>query len=173
MLISDCTKASLFNAAAITVNAGNTTIPTAAGTNIIGAFNATARVRPVETSTFFLAIPTGHSQPSLYQHYSNGYVNQDLRLADNVANWHLSYATGAKDSTVDTTDQAANAVADWASVKSLRVDLLLMGSKPVLSEPASYWFNFNAANPANPADRFLRKEIASTLALRNRIQGVQ
>jgi type IV pilus assembly protein PilW len=173
MLISDCTQATQFAAGAITVNGGITTIPAAAGTNIAGAFTNTARVRPVETSTFFLATPTGRSQPSLYQLFSNGYVNQYLRVADNVANWHLSYATGADDSKVDTTDQAASAVTTaggWANVKSLRVDLSLIGSKPVLSEPASYWFNFTATTPT---DRNLRKEMASTLALRNRIQGVQ
>lgn len=170
MLISDCAKASQFTAGAITVNGGITTIATAAGVG----FGDTARVRPVETSTFFLATPTGHSQPSLYQHYSNGYVDQYLRVADNVAQWHLSYATGADDSTVTATGQTAQTVADsdmgWASVKSVRVDLSLIGSKPVLSEPASYWFNFASQTPD---DKNLRKEMASTLALRNRIQVVQ
>ena len=173
MLISDCMQARQFVPTAIAGGRVNTIIATAAG----AGFTETARVRTVETSLFFLATPNGHSQPSLYQHFSNGDVNQYLRVADNVANWHLSYATVANvanDSTVDTTDQAAQTVTDsaggWASVKSLRVDLLLMGSKPVLSDPASYWFNFAAATPA---DRFLRKEMASTLALRNRIQVVQ
>jgi type IV pilus assembly protein PilW len=170
LLISDCVAATAFTASAINGTNASTTITAAAGT-AIPAYDNTARVRPVETSTFFLATPTGHSQPSLYQRYSNGYVNQDLRVADNVGTWRLSYASGANDSQVDATAQSAQTVAasvgGWASVKSLRVDLSLISSKPVLSEPASYWFNFSATTPT---DNYLRKEMASTLALRNRIQ---
>jgi type IV pilus assembly protein PilW len=171
MLISDCTQASMFTAGAITGSAQSTTIPTGGGTTITGAFTNTARVRPVETSTFFLATPTGHTQPSLYQRYSNGYVNVDLRVADNVKTWRLGYATGVNDSKVDATDQVASslAAADWVNVKALRVDLSLIGSKPVLTSSASYWFNFSSSTPA---DKYLRKEMASTLALRNRIQVV-
>jgi hypothetical protein len=171
LLTSDCVAATEFDAGAITSAAQTTTIPPVNGATIAGTFSNTARVRPVETSTFFLATPTGHSHPSLYQRYSTGAVNVDLRVADNVAAWRLGYATGANDSKVDATDRVASllAAADWANVKALRVDLLLIGSKPVLSGPASYWFNFSATTPT---DNYLRKEMASTLALRNRIRDV-
>lgn len=171
LLISDCVSATLFAAGAVTAEDQKTDI-TSPATNL-PAYSDTARVRPVETSTFFLATPVGHTQPSLYQRYSNGYVNVDLRVADNVADWHLSYATGANDSQVDASGQTPAQVAAtagaWASVKSLRVDLSLIGSKPVLTEPASYWFDFSASTPT---DKYLRKEMATTLALRNRIREI-
>jgi type IV pilus assembly protein PilW len=173
LLISDCVAATSFTAGAVTGSNESLTVAPAAGTTIAGAFGSTARLRPVETSTFFLATPTGHSQPSLYQRYSNGYVNVDLRVADNVADWRLGYATGDEDSKVNATNQLASSITatDWAKVKALRVDLLLMGSRPVLSAPASYWFNFEAKTPTD-TDKHMHKEMASTLALRNRITDI-
>lgn len=171
MLISDCVGAEQFTASAIT--AAGTTTTLSSGSPLGRLYTATARVRPVETSIFFLATPTGKSQPSLYQRLSNGYVNVDLRVADNVAEWKLSYATGTEDSKLSASGRKASdlAAAEWKNVKSIRVDLLLISRKPTLDEPAGYWFDF--ANVTSKTDRYLRKEMATTIAVRNRITGIQ
>jgi type IV pilus assembly protein PilW len=166
LLVSDCVAASQFTPTAITGSSTATSITTA---SVAGSYNSSARVRPVETSTFFLATPTGRAQPSLYQRYSDGYVNVDLRIADNVSQWDLTYAYGANDSKLDASEATASTVTDWSQVKGMRVDLLLISSKPQLSAPATYFYNFSSNTPS---DNYLRKEMSSTLAIRNRITGI-
>ena len=107
---------------------------------------------------------------SLYQHVTNGAVSHNLRLADYVPQWLLSYGYGDEDGTVNGYMNAAGIDARtgaWSSVKSVRVHLLLTSQRPVLDRPAPYMFNFTQVDA--PADRLLRKEFATTIGLRNRL----
>jgi type IV pilus assembly protein PilW len=163
LIISDCVSADGFTPTKVTATAIE-------HPELSRAYGDDARVMTEETSVFFLAKPTGRTFTSLYQHSTNGAMSQDLRLADYVGEWSLRYGYGDEDGIIvgytDITGINAR-VKDWSTVKSVQVHLLLTSRLPVLDRPAQYIFNFKQAD--TPADRLLRKEFATTIALRNRL----
>jgi len=166
MIISDCVGADMFTPTAIS----STSIAHPA---LSKPYSTDARVMVAETSVFFLAQPTGRSFKSLYQRFTNGATTTDLRLADNVEEWYISYGYGNVD--VDglivsyTDEDGINALPNaWSTVRAVRVALLLTSSANVLTEAAKYTFNFVEKTPS-ATDRLLRKEVASTIGVRNRI----
>lgn len=169
MVISDCVGGETFSARGIATAASNTTLTPA--TVLTRAYGSDAFVRPVETLTFFIATATGHNLPSLYQRTTNGFVNVDLRIADNLEKWLIYYAIGdgATDGLVfNNRLNAAGVGAQWNLVKAIRVDMVLASATQILDAPAQYWFDGVAITPI---DRTLRKEMATTVTMRNRIQG--
>jgi type IV pilus assembly protein PilW len=162
LIISDCGGADVFTPTKITATAIEQP-------GLHRAYGGDARVMTEETSVFFLATPKGKTSASLYLFTTDGARQQAARLADDVARWSLRY--GYSDVDVDGiikgyADNAA-AIGTWPSVKSVQAHLLLTSRLPVLDRPSPYLFNFAQAD--TPADRFLRKEFATTIALRNRL----
>jgi hypothetical protein len=175
LLISDCVAAAEIPGTVTIVSTGSPPSTTITTTSPIStSFNSEARIMLIETSTFFLATPAGRVNPSLYRRYSNGYVtNLDMRVADNVEKWKLTYSIGAEDSNIDATHLTASNVTNWKVVKAVRANLLLISKENLTDGGAPYRFDFKTENPPTTDDKFMRKEMAATFAIRNRITEIQ
>jgi type IV pilus assembly protein PilW len=78
-------------------------------------------------------------------------VDTDLAAPDGVANQYKS--------------ASAVSAAEWPNVVSVRIALLLRSANEVASSPQNYWYQ-DASHA--PGDRYLRREFAATVRLRNR-----
>lgn len=169
VILSNCGAVKAFTVQ-WTASGGVITLSPSGGFNpvIADSVPPQAQVFSRETSTFFLATPTGGSAPSLYQRFDDGRSIVDLRVADNVQEWGLTFsvadATGAITSVTRSIADLSN-FADWQSVQSVQVRLLLRSSQKVVPSTSTYLSNFVEVTAS---DQFLRKEVVSTIAIRNR-----
>jgi len=177
LIISDCVKGEVVlasqNAVTVAYNS-STKATTFTFTNpLTNTYDSNARIQPLQTSTFFLAVPAGKTlpwssnKPSVFQRSQNGIVNQDLRIADNIENWILTYSIGtpATNAVTSSNNLASGVGSNWASVFSVHMNLLMVSDSAVLSANSPYQFNFTAYT----GDKFMRKEMATTFAIRNNL----
>lgn len=179
LIISDCGKGEVVlasnNAVTIAYNSA-TKVSTFTFTKALtNTYDSNARIQPLQTSTFFLAIPAsktlpwGTTKPSVFQRLQNGVVNLDLRIADNIENWVLHYGVGTAGSNAITSpNNLGSAVGtNWPNVLSIHMNLLMVSDYPILDSTSPYQFNFSSYT----GDKFLRKEMASTFTIRNSLSN--
>lgn len=114
-----------------------------------------------------------HGEPALFRTRlgatSTGNATRiNEELAEGIENMQITYGEDTNNDNAVDRYVAANAVADWSRVLSVRISLLLasVGTDAYTSEPQQYIFN---GATVTPADRRLRKVFDTTIAVRNRL----
>ena len=182
LFITDCAHADIFRAT--TVSSGSGGIITAAhsnshntSNNLSYTYGTDAMVMGYESSLFFIGTnPAGN--PALYRvPWSGGALGAAQELVENVEDMQITYG-------VDTTPSpdgdgqidayvAADAVASWNQVRSVRIRLLLRSSENgVTNQPQTYLWdtdNDGTLDTVTAGDRRLRYVFSTTVGIRNRL----
>ncbi len=175
VMISDCASADVFAISSNpTSGSGSQTLAHATGVNsdnkLSKIYGPDSQVYRQLSNTFYMA--NGASgDPAVWLAAWNPAVagNYDIyELADGVEQMQILYGedTGGGNEYADTYVDAS-AVANWANVRSVRINLLLRSRDRITTEPRAFVFNGANANTGN--DLRLRLAFSTTVALRNRL----
>lgn len=177
LVITDCSKARVFQASSITAAGAEAVIDhVAAGTpgNLIpiwggeveDVFKPGAEVLKATNTTYFIADGVS-GRPSLWQNI-NG-VN--MELLEGVDDMSLTYGVDTNGDNVPDNYLLAGVVgsANWNKVVSVRVELLVSSIEDgVVPETQSYSFEGEDDVMPNPEDKRLRQVFTTTIAVRSR-----
>ncbi len=184
LFLSDCLSADIFRATNVSSGAGVTTIAHAsnfnASNNLSKAYGADAELLAFESITYFIR-DTGRKTASgdpinalmverKFANRSDASANP-VELVDGVQDMQIEYGVATGANMIASDYLAANAVADWTKVVSVRFSLLLQsidGNVVASSGAAAQVLNFNGA--AVTADGRLRQVFGSSVAIRNRVR---
>lgn len=115
----------------------------------------------------------GNGEPALYRTrlVANSSGNAERvaeELAEGIEDMQITYGVDTNNDKAVDQYVTADAVADWATVLSVRISLLLasVGTDVYTTEPQQYIYN---GATTTPADRRLRKIFDTTIAVRNRL----
>lgn len=163
-MISDCSKARIFQAFNVGVAANLLTVDHfggwGGGVNPLENF-INGEIMPVNTTVYFLALGA-NGNPSLWQKTNN---DDPLELFEGVEQMRITYARGANS---DYELASALGPVNWPDVTSVRIELVARSlQNNVLDESQPYTF---AGVPVIPAanDRFLRQVFSTTVGIRSR-----
>ncbi|MBB5210921.1 PilW family protein [Microbulbifer hydrolyticus] len=183
LVVSDCTKARVFQATTIQDVAGETWInikhassgspgnaePSWGGnSNPEETFGTDSEIIKMNTAVYYVRNNQDSGQPTLWQEI-NGSAPQEL--LDGVEDMQLLYGLdtsgdGIPDNYV--TAAAVNTADAWEDVSSVRVQLLVQSSEDnLLSEAQPY--TFNGVTNSAPGDRRLRQVFINTVGIRSRL----
>ena len=187
IMITDCTNADVFAIQSNpTSGSGKETLTHSNSLNV-GNFIATeygpdSQIFKMRSNTFFVATGTatdksGTRKSSLYQATWDPSDNNTtlttadftiMELADGVEDLQILYGedTGGGNLYADEY-VSADTVADWANIRSVRVNLLLRSEDNITTQSRSFTFNGLEANTGN--DNRLRMTFSTTITLRNRL----
>lgn len=177
-LITDCSKARIFQITGLTANGGQVNVAHSASTSVIPGndnavwdpnnktqlFGPGSELMTYQTLTYFLAINSDSGQPALYRKV-NG--QPATILLDNIFNLQILYGTDTNSDRQVDSYQTANNITDWGSVLTLRLQLIL-GSEDtgVVTEPQAFAFNGNTFQATD--SRWYMPTIITSV-LRNRL----
>lgn len=184
VLISDCVSADLFEATSVSSNTDPITIAHASDgntTNFLSKiYGPDARVYGFESIAYFVR-DTGrttaggdpvHALYVLARGPGSGGVAPDaVELVEGVEDMQLTYGEDTDgDRSVDRYRSAA-AVSDWASVLSVRIELLMHGLEDNVVGASGEFVQDNLAfnGAAVPVDGRLRQVYVTAVAVRNRL----
>ncbi len=184
LVVSDCAKARIFQATGLTAvsESGNSEINLVhSETSSIGPGNAQAdwgagtlppaavfgpgsQIIQINTSIYYIA--NGDSgRPGLWRQVGNGEPRQ---LLEGVENMQLEYGEDTSGDGIPDSYRSAKKIADWDSVTSVRVHLLVAGPEAnALPEPQPY--SFHGTEVKDPGDRRLRHVFINTVGIRSRL----
>ena len=183
VLVTDCTQSALFR------KSGTSTsdVEHATGTNCDARLGGTydcddvstainysygpdARVMGTSIKAYYVGDSEQPNVPALFRERllaSGG--TQAEELVQGVENMQVLYGvdTDATPDGVANQYKAAGTVTstEWPNVVSVRIALLMRSANEVASSPQTYWYQ-DASH--TPGDRYLRREFATTVRLRNR-----
>lgn len=169
VLVTDCLAAAVFQITHINTSSGqdNVVHNTGAGTpgnatkNLGQSFEGGEIVRMSTRSYYVRSNPNGN--PALYWRQGNAAAEE---LVEGVEDMQIDYGVDTDGDRAADVYQTADLVADWESVVSVRINLLMQSMEDnITSQPQAVTFN---GNVINPADRRLRKTYSTVIALRNR-----
>jgi type IV pilus assembly protein PilW len=179
VVVSDCTKARVFqissidnnrNAAGLLHNPGRykpgnqTTNWGSNDTDYLSKFIVGAEVMLASSNAFYIA-KGSHAHSSLWKNL-NG---QDLELLEGVEKLVFRYGEDTDGLLGDAPDvyRAADKVENWSRVVSVEVEMLVASSSDhVLPDPQPYTFN---GTTTTPEDRRLRRVFRNTIGIRSRL----
>lgn len=182
LVVSDCSKARVFQATNITdagggkvnvVHSGAAMTPGNAttswggsGVNALENFLPGAQILSATSTVYYIANGTG-GRPSLFQSINGG---TGLELLEGVENMNIRY--GFSDGTYSNA-ATVTAASKWSSVQSVRIELLISSIEDrVASDKQSYVFGLDVsgAPKTNTAtDYRLRQVFTSTVGIRSRL----
>lgn len=173
-LISDFTKSKVFQVSSISNSGEITHTASGAPGNDTTAwsdsdlqFDTTAEVMPLRTIVYYLASENGVT--GLYRK-ENGETSQ--LIIPNVSNFQVKYGVDTDGDKSVNEYKDANNIADWSSVLSVRVALLLASSNDHLS--SEHQTNipepFLLDGSTTATDYRLYRQLLFTTTIRNRIQ---
>jgi type IV pilus assembly protein PilW len=183
VIISDCTKARVFQVSGLTVagtdlklahsSAGLTPgnlDPTWGGASGAEAesFKPGAELMVAATTVYFIADNLA-GVPSLWQSVNGG---TSLELLEGVENMSIKYGvdTSGTPDYIPDAYVAAGAVVNWNRVVSVRVELLIRSLEDnVVPEVQKYHFDGVSNVTPNPVDRRLRQVFTTTIGIRSRL----
>jgi type IV pilus assembly protein PilW len=138
-----------------------------------------SEVFPMQTVVYYVAPASNGTTQSLYRHRFDGSIATGTReeLIEGVENMQITYgvdnatanADASPDYTVDVY-QTANAVADWGTVLSIKIALVVRAPQPLtggLAGPGSDTANGVTVTYADT--KYDRRVFTNVIALRNRI----
>lgn len=184
VMVSDCEKSRVFQITNLTPTGGSANemnvvhsnasyTPGNAQSSWGGAssppeeqFGPGAEIVKIVTYAYYVA-DNADGVPSLYRNEGAGAA--PLELIEGVEDMQVEYGedTSGEDGVADVY-RTANNVADWANVVSARLNLLLRSdSANVTDNEQPVWFDNATFTPAT-GDRYLRRSLTKTIALRNR-----
>jgi type IV pilus assembly protein PilW len=187
VIVTDCTNADVFALHSVPSSTGgketlthSTTLN--AGVFSTGLYDPDSQIFKMRSNTFFVATGTatdksGTRKMSLYQATWNPSDTNILltaadfsimELADGVEDLQILYGedTGGGNEYADAY-VSANNVADWANIRSVRVNLLLRSEDNITTQSRAFTFMGANANTGN--DNRLRMVFSTTITLRNRL----
>jgi type IV pilus assembly protein PilW len=174
LLVSDCSNAAVFQVTNINTSSGFDNVVHNTGTGTPG--NATkalgkeyvgGEIQRIATFTYYIRLNAA-GRPALYR-LSRGTAEE---LVENVENMQLTYGVDTDgDRTVDEY-RTANNVANWNTVRSVRVRLLLVSPDDnLVSPPQTYRYldtdGDGIPDPVTATDNRLRYVFTGTVGIRN------
>jgi len=168
VMVSDCVSAAVFQitsanpatSGSVTHNTGNGTPGNA--TQELGREYTNGEITKVSTIVYYIGTGAGGG-PALFRMVGSA-VEQEL--VEGVEDMQILYGEDTDGNREPDRYVAADAVADWSSVISVRISLLLHSVEDGLTDaPVAYTFN---GATVTPNDRRLRQVFTATLNLRNR-----
>ena len=187
VLITDCSRADIFEIDSITVGTGSQTLGHSITRNtsasLSGVFDEKASVYRLRSVAYFIA-NNANGEPSLYRSSWTPDGNNILEaspplpaaqkdfsvseLASGIADMQILYGeddVAASDEYADNYKTAAN-VNNWADVRSVRISLLMQSRDNITQQQNSVLFN---GVQVGGSDNRLRLVYTSTASLRNRL----
>lgn len=185
LVISDCDHAAVFqttggNTIKLGHNPGNSETPgnctkglglpvvcTALGNAY--QYGGDAFVMEVVAHAYFVDTAT-NGIPALYRRSIRGgldatsSLDETEELAQGVEGIQLIYGEDTDNDDVANRYVDASDVSDWSKVTSVRIQVLMRSISAVTTEPVDFRY---AGSSYTPTDRFLRKEFATTIDIRN------
>ncbi|MEO8308867.1 MAG: PilW family protein [Pseudomonadota bacterium] len=164
-VIGDCAQSSLFVVTGVAgglqhaVGASNTTA------DLGRAFGPDAMVVAFNTISYYVAPSSFSGENSLWRRV--GLAGNSEEVAEGVEDFQLTYGQDTDGDNFADIFTAADAVADWRQVVSVRASLLLRSKADRTAQNAQA-YNFNGATSIAPPDRRLRRPFNITVQLRNR-----
>ncbi len=169
ILISDCESTDIFMAGAGT---SRTTITHTAtdnsSANLSKLYDTTAQIAKLETYTYYIQDSgrrNSSNQPILSLYRMNNIDNSTVEISDGIENMQITYGLDSDGNGVSDTFTTANNVANWNTVKSVRISQLVNTIDEVSPIPQNYTF---VGNTVTPTDRILRKQNDIYVTLRNK-----
>lgn len=169
VLVTDCLAAAVFQVTNTNTSAGQDNVvhntgedtPGNATKNLGQSFEGGEIVRITTRSYYVRTNPDGN--PALYWKRGNAAAEE---LVEGVEDMQVDYGVDTDGDRTADVYQTADLVADWESVVSVRINLLMQSTEDnIASQPQTYTFN---GTTTTPADRRLRKTYSTVVALRNR-----
>lgn len=186
VFVTDCTSADLFRATTVSGNGnsggGSNVTITHANFNtqnkLSKSYGTDAEVLAFEYSAFYVRdsgrkTPSGTAIPALYVETMRAGSNAETvvqELVEGVEDMQLEYGVDTSGDRTADEYRAANTVADWQRVVSVRLNLLMRSIEENVapaSGDASQAIAFNGGAVAS--DGFLRQVFSSVVTLRNRV----
>jgi len=172
-MISDCVSADIARATSVSNGATIQTIAHANDVNMDNrlskAYRSDSEILRVNSFTYYIRNGQG-GQPSLWQLDNTQAVGGDnpAELVEGVENMQVTYGEDTDNDGTPNQYLAANAIGDWANVRSVRINFLFRTLDNNLTTAAqSYSFNGTATTAG---DRRLRRTFTATIGVRNRLQ---
>jgi type IV pilus assembly protein PilW len=167
-IIGDCGQSTAFYITGLT---GGLEHSAGGGTNSSGDFAYTygidAMVVPFNTITYYLAANGVGTTRSLYRRINNTAASE--QIAEGVEEFQLQYGVDTNNDNAADLFVAADGVADWQRVVSVRASLL-MRSKLDNAAQGTQTYDFNGTTGIVAADKRLRRPFDVSIQLRNRTQ---
>ncbi|BAZ93316.1 type IV pilin [Thiohalobacter sp. COW1] len=182
VMVSDCQKSRIFQITPTITATGNelnlTHVSSGSPGNAIASwggasapeeeqFGPGSEIIKIVTYAYYIA-NNADGIPSLYR--TEGTAATTLELIEGVEDMQVEYGEdtiGEIDGVADVY-RTANAVVDWERVVSVRLYLMLRSDSPNVTDGAQpVLFNNTTVTPA-ASDRYLRRVLTKTIALRNR-----
>lgn len=185
LVVSDCSKAHLFQVTAASVSGGTATLShAAAGTpgNAAAAWTlpaeqyaAGAEVSRADTTAFYIGVGADGS-PALFQQVlqssSAGAGSSNLvaqELIPGAESLQLEYGEDTDGNQLADVYRTADAVADWGSVVAVRMALLVRTQEEQQQDLNAATFGLLTTTVDPVDDRRMRRTFESSVALRNRL----
>lgn len=171
-MISDCVNADIARATSVSKGMTIETIAHAEGntTNRLSkAYQSDAEILRVYSYTYY--IRNGQSgQPALWRLDNTQAVGGDnpAELVEGVEDMQITYGEDTDSDGTPNQYLAANAVGNWANIRSVRINLLFRTLDNNLTT-AAQTYSFNGTTAA-AGDRRLRRTFTATISVRNRLQ---
>lgn len=173
IVISDCSAVDIFRATNVSSGTGTQTIAHAANANssvnLSKAYGPDAQLMRVVANSYFISNGAG-GVPALwrYDHSQAAGTSNPQEIVEGVENMQILFGVDTDADGVANIYSRADVVeagANWANTVSARIFLLMRTITEVATEIQTYSFMGAASTPA---DRFLRREVTTTINLRNR-----
>jgi len=183
LLVSDCQQAQLFQATSVAAAAGNIVGSSAAlvpgnASNIsergpTGPFQAGSEIARVRSHAYYVG-PGATGAPALFREslQSNAAGNAVLQaeeLIEGVESLQVLYGIDGNHDFVVEAYVSADAVADWQTVRSLQVSMLVRSRAEFAAAPDEQVHDVGGTLVDPVDDRRRRRVFTSTIALRNRL----
>lgn len=180
VMITDCESADIFTITNVPGGKGNsTTLAHANGSNIGNRLSKNylddAQVMKFEQITYFIA-NNDDGIPSLFEsawvNNGGGVTSEERELVDNVEDMHILYGVdnSGENYSADrfmTAEEVEALGADaWGRVTSAKIALLMRSDQEV--GRAEKKFTFDGETVTTPGDKRYRREITTTINIRNR-----
>jgi type IV pilus assembly protein PilW len=172
-LISNCQRGRVFTVSSAASAATSSTLTLSAALGAAGDFpQLGSEVFPLVTAAYYVKASSSGTSHSLYRRVFDGnLVGVDQELVEGVESMQVTYGldTPPGDGAVDNY-VTADAVPDWAQVRTIRMSLLLRAAEPVdadMSVPASGVLNGVNVTYPSTGRKFDRRVFTTTVAVRN------
>ena len=166
-VVGDCVQSTAFF---VTSLGGGLQHTAAVGTNASAdlgrAYGPDAMVVPFTTLTYYVAPNGTGTDNSLYRRVDNGAISEEI--AEGVEDFQIQYGLDTDGDIFADLFVAANAVADWTRVVSVRASLLMRSKLARATQSGAQNYDFNGQVNVAPGDNRLRRPFNVTIQLRNR-----
>lgn len=178
VLVTDCTKARIFQITSLTVNGSQVSIGHSSNTGVTPGNNAAvwdptnraqlfgpgSELMIYQTTTYFLAINNDTGLPALYRKVNS---QPATILLDNIFELQILYGSDTNSDRQVDIYQTANNIADWSSVLTIRLQFILGSEETgITTEPQK--FAFNSGNFEATDSRWYMPTVITSV-LRNRL----